>query len=433
MAGPDARADDYTDDLPPLIEAFTIDPRLRASTSYIVARAATLLSMFRRGDKGTWLGDESGDASVIAPVQTPAWTDPELTDAVPRLAEAPRLQENLLQQWARRLPDDISPNETPPPGSPAVTQSDAVRELADDGGHQPQAALRLVASSLADGHPLVRVAAAAAITQHDLAVGGARRRPNPWARAILDDAASTRSDEVAELAAAVPDGRITPERRLAVETGTPSAAQHTVRPDAALVHGTWARKEHWWQRSEHWWRPSGDFHDFLRAEQIFPQLYSGEEPYEWSGYYSMRTRLPRQRVDWSRMTAGGDLAWWSHENLALPPHLIGHSCGASVAMLATRKKHMVRALVLLSPSVHQSCLPDPDYYRRGLVVRAKHDLVLAADASNYGLLDHLPRLDVRYVRRKGLTGHQATHDRDCWLMSGLDAYVRDEWLPTVPT
>lgn len=99
LAGPDPRADDYTDDLPPSVEAFTLDPRLRASTSYIVARAATLLGMFQGADRGAWANDEGSDA----------WPQPQsgrrrgptlnLPTPLPGL-RAPRLEEKLLQERA---------------------------------------------------------------------------------------------------------------------------------------------------------------------------------------------------------------------------------------------------------------------------------------------------------------------------------------------
>jgi hypothetical protein len=268
-----------------------------------------------------------------------------------------------------------------------------------------------------DEHPLVRVAAAATAEWNE---GGGRRRPrprNPRARGILAAASIPRRRALAENVVAAVEG-IGPE--MAATGEGPGSA---LMSDATLIHGTWARKQRWWP-------PGGEFHDFLRSEsRVFPGLYSGSEPWEWSGQYGFRTRLPRQRSDWNRSQAGGALAWWTHRKLRCPPHLIGHSCGASVAMLATRVQLAVRALVLLSPSVHRSCLPDPAFYRGALVVCAHDDLVLTADGSDYDLLRNLPNVKFAKVPRRGLTGHTASHDPACWRAAGLDACVRDRWLP----
>jgi pimeloyl-ACP methyl ester carboxylesterase len=192
-----------------------------------------------------------------------------------------------------------------------------------------------------------------------------------------------------------------------------------------LVHGTWSR------RRGKWWTPDGAFNDFLRSKRIFPRLYCGDEPFQWSGYYSWRMRMPRMKVDWNRDQASGSLAWWTHCELSDPPNLIGHSYGASICMRMTNLKKRAHALVLLSPAVHESCLPAESNYAGALVVRMEHDLVLLADGSRPELLWRLPRVKEWIVPGSHFTRHGATHEASTWQSNGLDTYVRDRWLPSL--
>jgi hypothetical protein len=98
-------------------------------------------------------------------------------------------------------------------------------------------------------------------------------------------------------------------------------------------------------------------------------------------------------------------------------------------MTGMRKK--VRAVVLLSPAVHETCLPTPANYSGALLVRMKHDLVLLADRSRPELLLGLQGVKERVLERDGWLGHAGTHQPRTWRKNGLDAYVRDEWLPTL--
>jgi hypothetical protein len=100
-------------------------------------------------------------------------------------------------------------------------------------------------------------------------------------------------------------------------------------------------------------------------------------------------------------------------------------------MMATQAEKRVRGLVLLSPAVHRRCLPNPAYYERILAVWTKLDLVLLADLATLSLLRSLPNATERRVRRRGLTGHSATHDPAVWGQSGLTDYLRDDWLPSL--
>jgi pimeloyl-ACP methyl ester carboxylesterase len=172
-------------------------------------------------------------------------------------------------------------------------------------------------------------------------------------------------------------------------------------------------------------------HQYLQEEAIFPGIYTGPRPFEWSGYFSFRNWLGGGSVDWNRTQAGSHLAWWAERSLSGAPDLIGHSYGGSISMLATSVEKECRGLLLLSPAVHETCLPDDRFYERILTIRMRFDLVLLADRSRPDLLARKPRVEERIVPRDGWLGHAATHDPDVWRANGLGEYIRDEWLPSL--
>ena len=69
-------------------------------------------------------------------------------------------------------------------------------------------------------------------------------------------------------------------------------------------------------------------------------------------------------------------------------------------------------MVLLSPAVHRTCLPDERNYEQILHVTMKLDLLLLADLSRIRLLEQACKnVTRRPIKRKGLTGHGGTHYR----------------------
>lgn len=236
MPGADPRSEDDTDEIPPAVEAFTIEPRPRGSTNYIVGRAVAVMGLLRRD---AWAGEEQPNVGAIGPFEPPIWTEDALADVLTDMTF--RGSPRALRAWAAELPDGALPETRPRVRPEAEIQRAASLELAENAIAPERPALLLVASSLMDEHPLVRVAAAATIAHHGYLAGAARIRPNPWAQAILDDAVGSRSDEVGAVAAAVQGGIAPPEPSFATESGTLS--ERSLRPDAALVHGTWAPAE----------------------------------------------------------------------------------------------------------------------------------------------------------------------------------------------
>jgi hypothetical protein len=432
----DPRSQSNTDDLPRAAEAFSAerDEQLRAP-AFAVSRAAALLSLIRPAQL-----DPIEYLSVVAETRELLEVIPVEPFVLDRSSFAGQLEDaGGLGFRAARLLWEKSGLEEPdfePQGSTPLlrelrllseeereavhaAQRDAAAEVfstAPREGSEPrrQFVVRLVAASLLDEDPLVQVAAAAATLRID-----AR---NPLAEGVLRELDREGSDEIAELSRTVlATDRHSETRRIEVEhpRGVPDSSA-----DSALVHGTWTR----WGR---WWRPDGQLHRYLREEEgLFPHLYRGDQPFEWSGYFSFRA-WGKTKKDWNRQQAADSLAWWAERKLKPVPDLVGHSYGGSLSMLTTQAEKRVRGLVLLSPAVHQTCLPDPENYDQILHVTTKHDLVLLADLSNPSLLRSMPNVSRWRVKRKGLTGHGTTHDPQAWRDSGLTEHVRDAWLPSL--
>jgi pimeloyl-ACP methyl ester carboxylesterase len=415
----DPRSQSDTEQLPDALSAFREERAARREQDAVaVSRAGALLSLVRPAqlDAGEYrvATEEARELLGVEPVEPFELEREELAAELENLGiRAPRSLRDASRPTAREL------RELPEPEREAIdaAQGEAATELFGAGPargpSRRDAAAKLIAASLLDDDPLVQVAAAAATLRVD--------SRNPIAETVLDEAARN-SDEIAELGRAIlASDRQNDARAVEIEytAGEPDPAA-----DTTLIHGTWARRGRWW-------RPDGQLYRYLRDEQdVFPHLYKGQDPFRWSGYFNFRL-WSDPKTDWERQQAADSLAWWAQRRLSPHPDLIGHSYGGSLSLMATQAEKSVRGLVLLSPAVHRTCLPDPAYYERILHVRMKLDLVLLADFSRPGLLRSLPNVVDRRLRRRGLVGHAATHDPRVWRETGLTDYVRDEWLPSL--
>jgi pimeloyl-ACP methyl ester carboxylesterase len=429
-----------SDELPSALDAFVTDEAdRRAAAPYAAARAGALLSLVpppRARPADDHLADEEARELLgVVPVAPFELEPGEATSLLANLGDVGKLGADFLSRpRAERSGAERGPNELKyiartvrpefaAPSDKAIIR-DEQRSAASalfpeaDQPDQPrlrgrESAAQLIIASLLDEDPIVRVAAGAATLRID--------ERNLLAEAVLSDAATDQSIEVAEVArAALTSARRYEHRRIEIEEGRRT---DDPVPDSVLVHGTWARRGHWW-------RPSGDLHAFLRDENVFPHLYARGDSFNWSGYFSFRT-WAGVRKDWQRTQAGSHLAWWAERRLAPPPDVIGHSYGGSIAMLATVVEKAMRGLVLLSPAVHRNCLPNPNFYEQILVARMPLDLVLLVDRSKPQLLRDMPRVIERKVPRHGRSGHFGTHDPAVWRANRLEEYVRDEWLKTL--
>jgi pimeloyl-ACP methyl ester carboxylesterase len=438
----DSRSQSQTDDLPDAVSAFRAErAERREKDAFGVSRAGALLSLVRprqiAANEFRLVTVEARELLGVEPIEPFELGREELATELDGLGVAGERASRLLRHElnGRRITDQPSEGSTGAASSGRITRDlrelseperetvDAVQReaatqlFASDGaerrspGRDP--AGKLIAASLLDEDPLVQVAAAAAALRVD--------KKNPVAEAILDEATRD-SDEIAELSRAIlTSDRQTETRAIEIEypPGEPDPAA-----DSTLIHGTWAR----WGR---WWQPDGKLYRYLRDEEsLFPHLYQGPDPFKWSGYFNFRVE-PKRTKDWNRQQAADSLAWWAHRRLKSDPDLIGHSYGGSLSMMATRAEKRVRGMVLLSPAVHRTCLPDPANYERVLHVTTKLDLVLLADLSTPSLLRSLPNVVERRIKRRGLMGHGATHDPRVWRESDLAEYVRDIWLPSL--
>jgi pimeloyl-ACP methyl ester carboxylesterase len=177
--------------------------------------------------------------------------------------------------------------------------------------------------------------------------------------------------------------------------GPTGASPHTT----LLVHGTFAR-------NEPWWRPGGDFHSYLINDGVRPDLYAGQDPFEWTGGYS----------DADRAMAADDLKNWLTAHNIQKPYLITHSHGGSVAMLASQNGLDIGPLVLLSCPVH---FPKymPDFNRVGKIVsiHVKFDWVIFLDGG--GQRFNHPK--IKEIVLPIWFDHSATHDPDVWRANKL--------------
>jgi hypothetical protein len=180
-----------------------------------------------------------------------------------------------------------------------------------------------------------------------------------------------------------------------LEEGVPS---HT----STIIHGTWARNNSWWQ-------PSGNFHNYLRAN-VDPSLYSASDRFDWSGSWS----------DAGRALGALDLvAWVSGHGLA-GLDLFTHSHGGSVAMLASRAGMAIGRLVLLSCPVH---IPkyEPNFPIVGRVVsiRVKMDLVILADGGG----QRFNHPQIREIVLPIWFKHSITHEPQTWINHNLPSQI----------
>jgi pimeloyl-ACP methyl ester carboxylesterase len=427
----DSRGQADTDDLPGALEAFRAERSARREDeAFAASRAATLLTLVRpprtAADEYRSATEEAREVLGVEFVEPSELGRDQLATELENLGPAGTRAAQSLQTDEPRMG---------PRAGPAVIEelrglSEPERVRVDDaqraaaiqlfspveGARRDRPgdpAAQLIASSLLDEDQLVQVAAAAAALRVD--------KRNPVAEAILDHA-SRDSGEIAELSRAIStNDRETKTRVIEIEY---PADRPDPDADATLVHGTWSRRGRWW-------RPAGNLFRYLQEEEsVFPHLYRGPDPFRWSGYFAFRVS-PRAEQDWDRQQAADSLAWWAHRRLCADPDLIGHSYGGSLAMMATQAEKRVRGLVLLSPAIHRTSLPDPANYEQILHVTTKLDLVLLADLSAPRLLRSFPRVTERRLKRRGLTGHSATHDPRVWSDSGLTDYVREAWLPSL--
>ena len=151
-----------------------------------------------------------------------------------------------------------------------------------------------------------------------------------------------------------------------------------------------------------WWKPGRIFHNYLKGN-VCINLYSGSQPFGWSGLYERRAR---------RLGAQDLLGWSSGKRL---DHVISFSHGGSVAMLASKLGLNMNKLVLLSCPVHARYAPDFGHVSKVVSVRTRLDLVILADGGGQRFHD-------RRIFENVLPlwfSHKATREVSVWKRYGI--------------
>ncbi len=129
--------------------------------------------------------------------------------------------------------------------------------------------------------------------------------------------------------------------RLVPTKAKPSSSKPlAVTPMTIIVHGTFAATSPWWQSG-------GNFWTYIRT--IEPELYSGSNPFSWSG----------QNNHAARMQGANDLVQWAKANPASKLKVIAHSHGGNVCIAASRLGLKIDKLILLGTPIRLEYLPDP--------------------------------------------------------------------------
>ncbi len=177
---------------------------------------------------------------------------------------------------------------------------------------------------------------------------------------------------------------------------------------AVIVHGTWAKNGTWWRKQvDNLGQPN--FHEYLMTTCGLDYLYSGDEPFVWSG----RNRGSARH---NAAIAFGD--WVGEHN---PEHLevYGHSHGANVAMLSTQQGLEIQKLVMLSPPVRQDYFADWNQVGKAYNIQAAFDPVVGI--ARGGQWFNLPGI----VEEKKLDArsHSASHDPETWEANDVPAFL----------
>lgn len=251
----------------------------------------------------------------------------------------------------------------------------------------PRGAAELMEVCMFHEDPLVQVAAAAS-RLHCLV-----ERASSFALlehvALGEDASLARQVAAAALAQVVRESVPVQPIRMAAAQQTQSASLAC----SVLVHGTFAADAFWWQ-------PGAPFHSYL-SSNVRPNLYGGSNPFHWSGGYSNAARAlgARQLCSWAEMQSESGL-----------DHVIAHSHGGSVAMLASRLAQRIDKLVLLSCPVHATYTPDFNNVGSVVSVRVRLDLVILVDGGRQRFRDsRIPEVVLPLW-----FNHSATLDPDVW-------------------
>jgi hypothetical protein len=292
-------------------------------------------------------------------------------------------------------------------------------------------AAEVIFAGLADPDPLVRSAAQCALPH----VLEAAEWPRLGFRSLRNGVRS-KDDLLREVSATClarfmpEDGALEPLINKQPDRGSAPGPAHTT----LLVHGTWANPTE--KRVKPWWWPGGDFHAYL-ANHALKDLYSGSDPYNWTGGYSH----PK------RQEAATKLVRWSASHGENRLNVLAHSHGGNVVFLAsqdTRGEHVAlefgRAVFLSVPLHPNLYRPDACRFQSVAAIRVHLDLVILADVGGQTFQGAWPgdtRLkDVPEMELPIWFLHSASHDPRVWddwkLLTWLTKHAANLCPPTAP-
>ena len=269
-------------------------------------------------------------------------------------------------------------------------------------------AVRQLGLSMLDNDPMTRCCAAYAYWQ---ATGMDVGAP------ILENALDSDNEDERMLAA---QSLVKMDRRQAKRLqGTAQDDKPLTPPEplqnsmTVIIHGTFAMNAAWYQ-------PGGDFHEYIRSE-VYPDVYSQDDFFFWSGRYSA-TEDGLRRI-WRQ--AARKLVSWTNAHPATTLRLIAHSHGNNVVNMATQMGMQSCTLIQLSPPVRRDNLPEMANVSSDTLfnIHSTVDLVVTLDG---GSKDYRGTSVASSERRRTISrfGHSDSHDSELWESKNIPALVK---------
>ena len=270
-------------------------------------------------------------------------------------------------------------------------------------------AVRQLAISLLDGDPMTRCCAAYAYWQ---ATGTDAAVP------ILVSAMDSGDEDERLLAAhaLVKMGKQQAKRlQGTLQHDKPQTPPQPLRTSmTVIIHGTFGM-------NSEWYKPGGVFHEYIRT-QVYPDVYSGQDFYFWSGRYALADN--QLRGIWRQ--AAKKLVSWVESHPATTLRLIAASHGNNVVNMATQMGLQACTLIQLSPPVRRDNLPAMQNVSSGRLfnIHSTIDLVVWLD----GGFKTYEGTSVEPAERRRIIsffGHSDSHDRDLWSRKKIPDLVQE--------
>jgi len=245
------------------------------------------------------------------------------------------------------------------------------RQALDDtqDGSVTDTAVRQLAIGMLDNNPVARCCAAYGYWQ----ATGSESAISVLQNAVCSDDEDERT--VAAHGLAKVDIKKVRNLQGSAEDDRPNTPPQPIRPSmTVIIHGTFAK-------DANWYRPGGGFHTYIK-QNVYPDVYSGDDFYFWSGRYSL-VDSGLKRI-WGK--AAKKLVSWINAHPTRKLRLIAHSHGNNVVNIATQQIQAC-SLIQLSPPVRSWNLPNMANVSSNRIfnIHSTIDLVVMIDggAQNY--------------------------------------------------